>query len=58
MKQLNVNIEGETLTDLEIALEEVKSAISTGCSSGFNGNDTGDYSYTIEEVDSPEEPVK
>jgi len=48
---LTVNIEGMTLTDLEAALDEVKSAVEGGYREGKNSNSSGDYYFEVEEDD-------
>ena len=45
MKKFIIKIEGETLYDVEIALEEVSRVISAGYVEGFDGNEGGNYSF-------------
>lgn len=44
---LRIEISGESLFDLEIALDEVHRKVSDGFLSGFGSNDTGDYEFTL-----------
>ena len=50
MKQLEVSISGKTESDLTIALDEVKRKVEQGLLSGFDSNDTGNYTFDITEV--------
>jgi len=50
MKTLIVEIEGQDDGDLEIALEEVLSKVTEGYTSGFDRNETGNYSFEIKEA--------
>lgn len=49
MKHLTITITGETETDLVIALEEVKSQVEKEFTSGFDRNETGSYTFELEE---------
>jgi len=58
MLTLSIEIEGKTVSDLTLAIEEVKKAVDVGYQSGSNENDTGSYSFTRSgegEEDSEEE---
>ncbi len=44
---LSVSIQGDTVDDLELALEEVLKLVSSGMTSGFNGNETGNFKFNI-----------
>jgi len=58
MMTLSIEIEGKTISDLTMAIEEVKKAVEQGYQSGSGENDTGDYSFTRtgeDEEDSEEE---
>lgn len=44
---LTINIEGKTLSDLEIAIDEVKKHISNGCVSGMDSNNDGEFNFQI-----------
>jgi hypothetical protein len=46
--KLTSTIEGQTTSDLEVALEEVHRLIAEGNTSGFNRNDTGRFEFSIE----------
>lgn len=46
-KYLRIEISGETESDLEIALDEVKNKVSKGYLSGFDSNETGDYEFNL-----------
>ena len=48
-KKLSITITGETFSDLEIALEEVKKYIEDEYLSGFGSNETGDYEFDVTE---------
>ena len=47
--ELTIQIEGETESDLEYALEEVTRLVREGYSHGFNSNDTGSFNFDIAE---------
>lgn len=42
---LTIKIKGQTISDLETALERVKSQVSKGYTTGFDQNETGNYSF-------------
>lgn len=48
-KKATIELTGETTDDLLIALDEVKRNIESGCTSGFNRNDTGRFTFDITE---------
>lgn len=48
MKTLRITINGKTDGDLENSLDEVKRVFETGCTSGFDANDTGNFTFSIE----------
>jgi hypothetical protein len=57
MLDVTINIEGKTLHDIELAIDEAKRQISAGYYSGMNGNEDGEYSFTVsgeEEIDEEE----
>ena len=54
MLELNVAINGKTLTDLEMALDEVKRAVCQGYLTGANRNDDGNYSFTVAGEEEPD----
>lgn len=49
-KTLTVKIEGQDDGDLEIAIEEVLGKVREGYTSGFDRNETGNYSFEIKEA--------
>jgi hypothetical protein len=51
MLKCTINITGETTNDIELAIEEAKKNIIAGNTSGFDGNDSGNYSFTISEIE-------
>lgn len=58
MFTLSIEIEGKTVSDLTMAIDEVKGVVEQGYQSGSNENDTGSYSFTRsgeDEEDSEEE---
>jgi hypothetical protein len=58
MFTLSIEIEGKTVGDLVMAIDEAKKAVEQGYQSGSNENDTGSYSFTRsgeDEEDSEEE---
>lgn len=57
-KYLRVEISGESTSDLEISIEEVKRKIADGYLSGFDSNDTADYEFNLtEELSQPAIPA-
>jgi len=42
-----IEVEGETIEDLDIAIDEVKRLLSEGFFSGFDSNDSGSYSFKM-----------
>ena len=44
----NIKIEGNTTDDVLMALEETHKWIKEGFTSGFDGNDSGNYVFTVE----------
>jgi hypothetical protein len=42
---LTVEAHGKTKDDLVMALEEVIKALNSGCHSGFDRNEDGDYTF-------------
>lgn len=44
---LNITIEGDSTSDLEMALDEVRRLLAQGCTSGNNSNDTGRFSFDV-----------
>lgn len=46
--KLEIEINGDTESDLTMALDEVKKLVEQGYISGKNGNETGDYRFTVE----------
>jgi hypothetical protein len=50
---LTVTIKGETLSDLEMAMDRIKGQVAEGYKTGSDRNGTGRYSYEVkgEEVD-------
>jgi hypothetical protein len=50
MKQLEIKISGKTEPDLTLALDEVRQKVEEGFLSAFDGNDSGNYTYEITEV--------
>lgn len=57
MLKLEIEITGNTTSDLEIALDEVRKQVSEGFTKGFNRNDTGRYHFDVtgEEEETEEE---
>lgn len=53
MKKLAISITGKTTSDLESSIREVLRLISNGNTSGFDSNESGQYTF---EVDSQTEP--
>lgn len=51
MKKLTVEIEGKDWSDLELALEQVKGWIEGEFTSGSDRNDTGNYQFSVDEVE-------
>ena len=51
MKKLEIKIDGETDGDLMLAIEEVKAKVEQGYLSGFDGNDSGNYSFNVMEIE-------
>ncbi len=49
MKTLILNCEGNTSDDLLIALTEIIRLIKEGFTSGFNGNESSNFNFTIKE---------
>jgi hypothetical protein len=45
MKTFTIEVSGATLSDVEMAIDEVKRVISAGNTSGFNDNETGSFSF-------------
>ena len=50
MLKLNIEIEGKTEFDLELAVQEVARKVSEGFTSGFDGNEDGEYRFNVVEV--------
>ncbi|MCR8994609.1 hypothetical protein [Brevibacillus laterosporus] len=48
MLQVNIELNGKTMSDIEDALEEAKRKISEGFGSGFDSNDSGSYSFQVD----------
>lgn len=48
-KFLNIEISGETYSDLEAALEEVLHKVREEYLSGHGSNETGDYEFSVTE---------
>jgi len=46
--ELKINIQGHTIGDLEMAIDEVKRLVASGNTSGFDKNDTGRYDLQVE----------
>lgn len=46
MKNFEISVSGKTLDDVVLAIEEAKNWIEKGYSSGFNSNDSGEYSFS------------
>jgi hypothetical protein len=46
MLKLEINIEGATLGDLELAIDEAKKRIMEGNYSGFDSNSTGSFNFS------------
>lgn len=53
MLHLQITIEGKSITDLELAIDEAKKRISKGNREGFDSNEDGEFSF---EVSGKEEP--
>lgn len=51
MQELTVNVEGETISDLVAALEEVIENLEAGFTSGLNGNDDVSYNFSLTNSD-------
>lgn len=49
MKILTLNCEGKTINDLLISLEEVARLVREGFSSGFAGDESNNFNFTIKE---------
>jgi len=47
MKHLKIEIQGAADSDLLLALDEVQQKIKAGFLCGFDGNETGDYSFDM-----------
>ena len=47
MKDLNIQIQGKTVEDLELALQEVSRLVSEGFTEGFDRNEDARYSFSI-----------
>ena len=45
MKIVEIKIKGKTVSDLLIALDEIKTKLSEGYSSGFDSNEDGEYFF-------------
>ncbi len=45
MKEYTINIEGESLGDIEIAIETVLSLVKEGYMSGMDSNESSSYSF-------------
>ena len=54
MRNLKINIEGKSDSDLEIALEEVLRVIKNGNMSGMDSNDSGEFNFQISGDEEPE----
>ena len=51
-----INVEGKSIGDIELALEEALRVIKTsGCHSGMNSNDSGSYNFQITGDEDPSE---
>lgn len=50
-QKLIIKVRGDTETDLQLALDEVKEQIKKGNLTGTDGNDTGYYFFDIKESD-------
>lgn len=51
---LSINIDGKTVGDLELALDEIKNSVAQGYTRGFDRNETGSYSFSVTGVEDPE----
>ena len=47
LRKLSVTIEGEEISDLELALDEVKKKVSEEYIEGYDRNETGSYFFAI-----------
>ncbi len=50
-----INVEGKTISDIELALEEALKRIKAGNTSGFDGNDEGSFEFQISGEEEPDE---
>jgi len=48
--KLNIEVEGDTDSDIEIALEEVIAKVQEGYLSGFDSNESGSYSFNVKDA--------
>jgi len=55
MQTLNVEIVGNSASDLELALEEVLKLVAEGNLAGFASNETGRFNFTISGEPEPEQ---
>jgi len=46
--KVDITVNGNSESDILIALDEIKNKIGEGYTSGKDGNDTGDYYFNIE----------
>lgn len=56
--KLNININGHSRSDLELALQEVQRLVSEGFLSGTDENDTADYSFEVKGTEITEYAVE
>jgi len=49
MLTATIELHGETETDIELALDEVRRLVGEGFTSGHNSNDTGKFTFNISE---------
>lgn len=47
MPELSITITGRAIEDLELALEQIKTDVAKGCTSGYDRNDSGNYSFEM-----------
>lgn len=47
MLQFKLEINAETMGDLEMALEQARSQLSNGFTSGFDRNETSNYHFSV-----------